>query len=289
MKEQPKNLFNDVPEDELGLPATDPDDFKAGRIVTPQEHIDRLKASGDPVLAQRAYQWEEALINNKQPAEIVGGFQAEKIITFWKNLKDFSLYAYGGTGYIERIRRGEQPMDSGIAGTREGLDRSGNKISYGVAKKKNGGSYLILRKLLDVKSRGGYPYTLCLDFGEDCYEAVDYNYALILKNILDNEELINKLMQEPEGCLDEEIFKILADANWEIPKEKNEKLEGLIKVSAEQQSKPVTQANINWPSPEEFARALENMPKSQRKNFTWLIGGGQGLQKELGLNFVYEL
>lgn len=202
-------------------------------------------------------------------------------------LRPPGLLAHGGTLYGERRRLGRFPeIDSAMLEDNYGLGRG--EITFGVGEKE-GNRFIIIRQRQNIQNRGGYAYTLLLDPGEKIWRMANWNAALIVSNILQDPTL-KKLLTTPEEFRMENIIAILDNKNWTATLRRDEKIIQLFQ-SARSARTPMIIGKEYFterPTPEKFAEALTALSESERKEITWLIGGGGAHGIALGSKIVLD-
>lgn len=279
------NYYFNTPEEESGAPAESPEEIRAN-TVSPQEHIRRLKSSGDPVLIARADEWEEGLVKGKSTQEIVSDPGKERIKELWSNLPKLDVTAYGGIEFGLR-RQGDVGFDipKGLMGDRYNVSKE--NVVYGVGTQGEK-KFIILRSLLNTEIRSGTPYTILLDFGDEVWESVNWNYALVIQKILEDKELSDKIFHHPEE-LEKTDFKSLANVEWKTISQNTQLLNTILNMALGRSSTIFGEETFtHWPKPAEFARALEQLNPDQRKGLTWLIGGSKPWQQQVAINVIYD-
>lgn len=202
-------------------------------------------------------------------------------------LRPPGLLAYGGTLYGERGRLGRLPeFDDGFLGDLYGLGRG--EITFGVGEKE-GNHFIIIRQRQNIQDRGGYAYTLLLDPGEKIWRMAGWNGALIVHNILQDPTL-KKLLTNPEKFRMENIIAVLENRNWTATLRRDEKIILLFQNARSTQTPIVIGQEYftERPTPENFAETLAALPESERKEITWLIGGGGVHGTALGSKIVWD-
>ena len=277
--------YLNLPEEESGAPAEDLETIRAG-LTSPVDHIARLKSSRDPALIQRAEEWERALAEGKNFPESSQEISPTGIKELWGSLPKFGFYATGGTSFGERRHEGDMQINIPEGLLWDYTYAFPDKAGYGVGSAGNE-KFLILRKKTNLEDRGGRPTTVLLDFGDEIWRAVRWNYALIIQKILENKELENKILNQPE-LVSKEDFRVLADANWQTSRSSDQKLVSIVRHAANNEKTFVGKKAMQWPSPADFASALNDLSDEERKNFTWMIGATGLWVKPAGLKFVYD-
>src|SRR5262249_10799788 len=106
------------------------------------------------------------------------------------------LLAYGGTSFSERRRIGQWPaVPEATLRDPEGLTATSWCYGVGTLGKQ---PFVILRQRQNIEQRGGYPFSLLLDPGEEVWQRFGWNGAALVAAILQNEP--NMLLQTPERC-----------------------------------------------------------------------------------------
>lgn len=202
-------------------------------------------------------------------------------------LRPAGLLAYGGNAFLERCRLGGFPeIDEGFLSDLYAL-RPG-EISFGIGEKE-GRRFITIRQRQNIKDRGGYAYSLLLDPGEKIWRMASWNGALIIHNILQDPAL-KKLLTNPEEFRMENIITVLENKNWATILQRDEKIIQLFQNARSAQTPMVIGPEYftERPTPEKFAEALGALPESERKEITWLIGGGRIHGVALGSKIVWD-
>lgn len=257
----------------------------AAGVVSLSEHIERLEQTGDSLLIKEAGEIRRRLAKGESTNEIIGNLDQEKIKEVWKNLKKVNVKAYGGNSYSLRVATDNiSHIPAHFLGSRDGL--SADRISYGIGADGNK-RFVILRTLLDTQSRGGYPYSVLLDFDDEVWEKVNWNYALVIQKILENESLKLKILNQPESIRAED-FRSLADTDWAISGKEDINLNVLIEKASVSETQVLSQKDVSLPDPSVLARALQKLAQEKRKNFTFMIGSSRAWMEPAELKMVYD-
>ena len=205
--------------------------------------------------------------------------------------KKFNVLAYGGTSYNERAREGRWPDErfKGFLSDIYGLQ--GSKIGYG-AGEMEGRKIIVLRQRQNLSNRGGYPYTIVLEPGEEVLQKAGGNGAVIVRNILADPVLKHYALNEPNyffgnlnnlllARLNQSYFntfkKSVATANPLVDNPQNES--GFTVVGP---------SSIPEPTPEELAEVIANMDEDSRRKFTFIIRGHSAHGKAIGANHIWD-
>lgn len=286
----PEKKFNPLTQPEEDLKIETPDELqkakKEASVVDIFGHIRNLKETQDPLFVKEAENIEKKLVEGMPVSEILGGLNLEKLREAWRNLRGFEILAYGGTGYSDRLQTGSWGIDRGYMGDRDGLNPDGT-VSFGAGQEK-GRVFLIFRQLQDVERRGGYPYTVLLRFSDEILKKAGYNTALIIRNILSNPELKEKLLKNP-GTLIVEDFQKLAEVDWSVSSpQASRDIEPILEPAKSKKGVVLKGTEIQRPTPEVMAQALAVLPEEDRASFTYLIDGSRVSFEGYGTKVVWD-
>lgn len=118
----------------------------------------------------------------------------------------FEFMAYGGTRYDWRTYIGKGPNILENGASLQSASGLSKEISFGIREIK-GKRFLIFRQMQNTEERGGYPYTVLFDPGQEIKEKAQYNDAVIIRNVLEDPVLKYYFLKEPEKVW--ELKKIL--------------------------------------------------------------------------------
>ncbi|MBI2657199.1 hypothetical protein HYX08_00725 [Candidatus Woesearchaeota archaeon] len=205
-------------------------------------------------------------------------------------INDARILAYGGIAYVERWRIGNWPnIPLGAFQDFYGLES--DNISFGVGELK-GKRFIILRQNQNIKDRGGVPYTLLFDPGEAVWKKANHNAALIIRNILNDQELRHLFLERPEELHREKLVAIISkllQSDWRVNPTNDSRFLQLWKTAASSSSILIIgHQDMNRLTPESLASLLAPL-QSQLDffNMTWLIGGGQANGRAFGCHIVW--
>ena len=201
------------------------------------------------------------------------------------------LMASGGTSFTERMRIARWPsVPEETLWDTYGL--TGSEISFGVGELETR-KFVILRQRQNIANRGGYAYTVLFDPGELVWRLAQWNGAAIIKTILQNAEVKDKFLVNPQQLAPSDLGVIIEHLKHQeltVPPKINTQLRTLFEEASQATKvRTIGKASMeNRPSPEDFAEALAAVPEEVRKKITWLLGGGLAHGRSFGSKVVWD-
>lgn len=199
------------------------------------------------------------------------------------------ILAYGGTAYSERRRVGQWPkIPDGSFQDMYGLKSDERDLTFGVGEKGNR-RFVIIRQKQNPEARGGYPFTVLIDPGETTWRMYRWNGAQMLKNILNDETLRERFLKRPEEIICTEEFDKIQNLDEGVLPLADEKIKQLAQAASEIREPIVIGPQVmEKPTPERMAHALTALSDDERKDMTYLIGGGGVHGKSFGCRIVWD-
>lgn len=200
--------------------------------------------------------------------------------------------AYGGTGYVQRLRMGIwPPIPNGTLQDLYGLLPGKRAYGLGIL---DGQPFLVIRERQNAHSRGGYAYTLLLDPGEEIWQSFGWNAAWLLSEILNNPIACKLLLSEPEKCTPqafEEIFGALQTIpnSWTYTDQSYDGVAlwvGAIRSPGQVVVDPARFGIEDFFTPNTLASVLNQLPLCFRCGMGWLVGAGQVHGAYLGAKLI---
>lgn len=193
------------------------------------------------------------------------------------------LLAYGGTSFSERRRIGQWPSIP-EATLRDTYGLTANSWCYGVGTLGKQ-PFLILRQRQNIENRGGYPFSLLLDPGDEVWQRFGWNGGALVASLLQNEPKL--LLETPERCSADALERVVSElvAHAILPASGKD-LEPLLIASC-LQNEPIVVPGER-PTPTEMAAMLEPQPVSFRLSAGWLVGGGAAHGRAFAANLVFD-
>lgn len=203
------------------------------------------------------------------------------------------LLAYGGTSFSERRKIGPWPaVPEATLRDTYGLTATTWCFGVGTLGKQ---PFVILRQRQNIENRGGYPFSLLFDPGEEAWLRFGYNAAALAAAILNTDDSVRELLlQTPERCSAEALERVAAEL---LPRRgpangAGENLQLLCLASCVSPEPVVASASSlglhEKLDPERMAGLLEILPPCYRLATGWLVGGGAAHGRALGANLVID-
>lgn len=204
------------------------------------------------------------------------------------------LLAYGGTGFSERCRIGAWPevqsdllsdTDRVIAGS----------LVYGVTLLGDA-AVIIYRERQNVEHRGGYPYTVLLDPGQETWQRFGWNGASLIAALFSNADSPGaSLLQNPELFNAETLDNLLRALPRKADDSGAASLHPFVALLAAQ-IKPTTIQSfssqaLSWdalPPAVHLARLLDSVPPAIRIGRGWLIGASAAYVQRIGASLAVD-
>jgi hypothetical protein len=121
------------------------------------------------------------------------------------------VFAYGGTSFNEQRRIGEWArLPMALCEDTQGL--RGGLVSFGFGALADQRPFLIWRVLQNVESRGGYPFTLLLDPGDEVYERFQWNTGRLLAALFEEGDRVGRVLLEHAPSIKVEAVAEMLDA-----------------------------------------------------------------------------
>jgi len=206
-----------------------------------------------------------------------------------------NVLAYGGTRFEERQRIGEWQSDLDHV-LRDQYGLSGESLSFGVGRR-DGRLCVIIRQRQNVWNRGGYPYTLLLDPGDQIWTAFEWNGARLLGALfLGTDPPGDPLLKEPERLGQKSIEEILRKLQkppiQTVDSPAAEKVRQLF-VGGVALADPmaVSLPDLGMPGRptlEWMAGVIAGLPVCFRCSAGWLVGSGASHGRVLGAHVVID-
>jgi hypothetical protein len=204
------------------------------------------------------------------------------------------VFAYGGTSFDERRRIGEWaklPMSvfEDYGGLRSGLPWFGFFMPEGQR------PFLAWRVLQNPEQRGGYPFTLLLDPGDDIYERFEWNTGCLLAALFENANGPGRsLLEQPQRITVDDLSALLmrvpthagpAPAEASAPR-----VYWVAGALADRVlAVPPSQMSLSErPSASWISRCQELLPVGLRNSRGWLVGGSSAQAEQLGARLVID-
>jgi hypothetical protein len=200
------------------------------------------------------------------------------------------ILIYGGNKFVVRYRAGDWDIPSEILEDKYGLPLEDWAFGLGILENE---SFVILRRRQIGTANREYPYTVLLAPQMETWERFDWNAAKLIKSLLSNKNLVGvKLLESPESITS-------GDIDWlanklprpDIPPQQiSLDIEALIagSIFAVEPVAVNPSKEMPYPSLDEAAEILEDLPHFLRGGKGWLIGGNVSSAKHLGVNFVFN-
>ncbi len=203
----------------------------------------------------------------------------------------FEMMAYGGNAYQFRAEIGDWPVSIPVGTLSDTYGASNKIIGFGVGEKE-GRRFIILRQLQNIQNRGGYAYTILLDFGEEVRRKADYNDAVIIRNILADPVLKHYLLNKPEvvgGIRRTKLFTRLEQSYLRTSTSEDTALQPFMEdIGTEKDPMVFGASSMAEPTPERLAQAIAALSEEERKKFTFLIRGASIHGQFLGIRRVWD-
>ncbi|MGI8746627.1 MAG: hypothetical protein ACR2NN_29440 [Bryobacteraceae bacterium] len=203
------------------------------------------------------------------------------------------LLAYGGTSFSERRKIGQWPAVP-EATLRDSYGLTANTWCFG-AGTLGKQPFVILRQRQNIENRGGYPFSLLFDPGDEVWQRFGWSAAAVAAAILNADEPARDLLlQTPERCSAEALERVAAEL---VPRRgpangagENLRLLSLAScVSAEPVVASASALGLHERlDPDRMAGLLEPLPPCFRLTAGWLVGGGAAHGRALGANLVID-
>jgi hypothetical protein len=204
------------------------------------------------------------------------------------------VFAYGGTSFDERRRIGEWtklPMSifEDYLGLRGGLPW------FGFFAPDAQRPFLAWRVLQHPEQRGGYPFTLLLDPGDDVYERFEWNTGRLLAALFEQAGQPGRpLLEQPQRITADDLHALLV----RLPTQPGEPLAEastprLYWVAGALADRvlavpPSALSLAQRPSASWVARCQDLLPIGLRNGRGWLVGGSSAQAQQLGARLVLD-
>ena len=207
------------------------------------------------------------------------------------------LLAYGGTSFSERRKIGVWPSIP-EATLRDTYGLTVNAWSFGLGTLGKQ-PFVILRQRQNTDNRGGYPFSLLIDPGDEAWQRFNWNGAAVVSSLLNAEEPVrNLLIENPERCSADVLERIVAELMPRRPPGAtpiNGAADGLqsLCIASCASAEPIVASSSTLGLPERLdadrmTLALEPLPLCFRLGAGWLVGGGAAHGRALGANLVID-
>ncbi len=207
------------------------------------------------------------------------------------------LLAYGGTSFSERRKIGTWPSIP-EATLRDTYGLAVNTWSFGLGTLGKE-PFVILRQRQNTENRGGYPFSLLFDPGEEAWQRFNWNAAAVVSSLLNAEEPVrNLLFENPERCSADALERIVAELMPRRPVGAtliNGSADGIqsLCIASCASAEPLVASSASLGLPERLdadrmTHSLEPLPLCFRLGAGWLVGGGAAHGRALGANLVID-
>ena len=207
------------------------------------------------------------------------------------------LLAYGGTSFSERRKIGQWPSIP-EATLRDTYGLAVNAWSFGLGTLGKQ-PFVILRQRQNTDNRGGYPFSLLIDPGEEAWQRFGWNAAAVVASLLNAEEPVRtQLFENPERCSAEALERIVAELAPRRPlgvAPINGSADGIqsLCLTSCASAEPIVASSSSLGLPERLdadrmALSLEALPLCFRLSAGWLVGGGAAHGRAFGANLVID-
>jgi hypothetical protein len=201
------------------------------------------------------------------------------------------LLAYGGNASKERRRLGEWDIPEPILQSGYGIGAP-NRRSYGcgILQKK---PYLIFRELQGTE-RGGYPFTLLMDPGEEIWRRWQWDAAELIAAILQSEEC-GVLFREPERLEEASVRQLFSGLSRRESSEKRplnqDQLSVWIGACAAEQAVIVLPALFGFdsrPTVSDMVSVTSTLPLCFRIGCGWIVAATPAQAQRYGVKLVID-
>lgn len=209
----------------------------------------------------------------------------------------FRLLAYGGTVFAERRRIGIWSLPESTLSDFYGL--TAGDESFGIGRTGEGRPTLVYRQRQHLENRGGYPFTLLFDPGEDLWLRFGWNAAALvvaLKADGTGAALFTSPDEVEQDAIADMIVRLAPASDWRgssaPPSALAEMIAGSMVAGAAVAASHASVAFEERPTTVEVATALhatgDTMPAFCRTGLGWLVGGSLAHVDPFGLRLVLD-
>jgi hypothetical protein len=204
------------------------------------------------------------------------------------------LLTYGGTAFAERCRIGQW---SGVqASTLNDADRVvGDRVAYGPVLI---GDAMVLayRERQNVEHRGGYPYTVLLDPGEEQWRRFGWNAGALAAALFVHDGAPGSaILRDPEGMSESRLQELITllrplpeKLSLDSPPVFTVLMAAQINAARACSFSPQVFSFAGLPAAAEFGQMLNTVPPAFRMGRGWLVGASAAFAQEMGASIAID-